>query len=281
MGACSVHRAAAALAQHYSRIARASRIAEGIRGYFAGVSATITQSPPANAAYFFTYETLKAAGYRLAGGNAAYEPAIFFVAGGLSELASSLCFVPFDVVKSRLQLGTNPARATGGIVAAQHNFPSLGAALTGIYRESGVRGLTAGWSSGLMLDSTFSGTQFLLYELAKRGVRRARRRDPTTAETLACGCVSGGFAAAITNPLDVVTSRLQCQDAARGYGTTFSTVLRATVAEGPVALWRGTVPRVAQIAPLSALSFAVYEAMRRHLKDTALFRDGDTPSQLA
>jgi len=245
-----------------------------MRGYFAGVSATITQSPPANAAYFFTYETLKAAAFSVVGGpGGQYDSAVFFIAGGLSELASSLCFVPFDVVKSRLQLGDNPARATGGVVALERNYPSLHTALAGIYRESGIRGLTAGWSAGLALDMTFSGTQFLLYELSKRAVRRAKRRDPTAGETLACGCVSGGIAAGLTNPLDVIASRLQCQDDKRGYGSTFASVLRATLREGPIALWRGTLPRVAQIAPLSALSFTVYEGMRRYLKDSALFRD--------
>jgi len=235
----------------------------------------VAQSPPANAAYFFTYEALKRVGLSATGGS--YDAAVFFIAGALSELSSSLVFVPFDVVKSRLQLGANPSRATGGLVAATTNYASLPAALAGIYREAGVRGLTAGWGAGLLLDSTFSGTQFLLYELAKRTVRRARRRDPTPAETLACGCLAGGLAAAVTNPLDVVASRLQCQDAARRYGINFATVLGATIREGPVALWRGSLPRVMQIAPLSALSFTVYEGMRRYLKDTALFRPADPP----
>jgi solute carrier family 25 S-adenosylmethionine transporter 26 len=235
------------------------------------VSATVAQSPPANASYFLTYEMLKK--YALNVTNGEYPAAVFFLAGGLSELVSSLFFVPFDVVKSRLQLGENPNRATGGIVSATKNFSSLPAAMRGIYKESGVRGLTAGWGAGLLLDMSFSGTQFLLYEQFKRMVKRKVKRDPTAMETLLCGCVSGGIAAAITNPLDVIVSRIQCQDANRGYGTKMSTVFKATVAEGPIALWRGTLPRVAQIAPLSALSFAVYETMRRYLKDTALFRE--------
>ena len=50
-------------------------------------------------------------------------------------------------------------------------------------------------------------------------------------------------------------------------------VARKAVAEGPVALWRGALPRVAYMAPLTAISFTVYEAVRSVLKETPMFRD--------
>lgn len=250
---------------------------EGLRGYFAGVSATVGSSLPSNAVYFTVYEASKnalndASDHRM-------PSLVYFTSGALSEVAASLLVAPMEVVKARLQLGANPARATGGLVASATNFPSVPAALGGIYRERGLRGLVAGWNAGLLMDMSFSATQFLLYETLKARMAAAKAakaagggggEEPapllSTPETLGAGCVAGGFAAVLTNPLDVITSRLMIQAGGSAYGGGMLAVARRTLAEGPVALWRGTLPRAAQLAPMSALSFTVYEAVRRYLR---------------
>jgi hypothetical protein len=256
--------------------------AEGIRGYFAGLSATLAQSPPSTAVYFLTYEYAKATGLSLTGGR--HADGVYFAAGAASELFASLVFVPLEVVKSRLQLGDNPHRATGGLVASHTNFPTIRAALAGIYAERGWAGLTAGWKSGLVQDVCFSAVQFLVYENTKSAFERRAggHRPANTHETLLAGCIGGGIAAALTNPLDVITSRLMVQDGRNtGYGgMTMRGVASAAMREGPGALWRGTFPRVAQIAPLSAIAFAVYEGLRKQFKDSAVFRriaEGENP----
>ena len=59
---------------------------------------------------------------------------------------------------------------------------------------------------------------------------------------LVAGCVSGGFAAAVTNPLDLVKTRLQSKDNPH---KTIGQVVRAVVKiEGIVGLWAGTMPSV-------------------------------------
>lgn len=206
---------------------------------------------------------------------------MYFAAGATSELFASLCFVPLEVVKSRLQLGSNPHRATGGVLPHHTNFPSIRAALAGIYSERGWAGLTAGWKSGLIQDVCFSATQFLCYENAKQYFEKRSGKRVTTSETLICGSIGGGVAAALTNPLDVITSRLMVQDGgSASYGHCMRSVLRSTLKEGPWALWRGTLPRVAQVAPLSAISFSVYEGMRRWFRDSKMFHkvaEGENP----
>lgn len=122
---------------------------------------------------------------------------------------------------------------------------------------------------------TFSATQFMLYEAIKSAVRRRQGgKDPSSAQTLAIGCMSGGTAALLTNPLDVITTRLLVQGGAEGGygGSSMWAVARNAIAEGPIALWRGTLPRVAYMAPLTAVSFTVYEGVRSLLKETSLFR---------
>ena len=229
-------------------------------------------SPVSNAVYFTAYERLKYTLNTAVGPG--FEPVVYFAAGGLAELFSSLLVVPMEVVKARLQLGVNPSRATGGLVAMTTNFTGVRDAFCGVYAERGFRGLTAGWHACLLQDMCFSATQFFCYEMAKAGwaARNERRHTGsgggvtgplTTAQTLASGAFAGAVAAFVTNPLDVITSRLMVQDHTNSYGgRSIFRVLAVTMAEAPVALWRGTLPRVAQLAPLSAVNFFVYEAVK-------------------
>ena len=191
---------------------------EGVRGLFAGLRATLAQGPPSTAVYFLTYEAAKAAGLRATEGR--HADAVFFASGAASELFASVVFVPLEVVKSRMQLGANPSRATGGVVASTTNFRTVREALAGIYAERGWAGLTAGWQAGFVQDVAFSATQFLIYEKLKQAALDRRRRAAggggggrggrggggggggeaaaadeealPTAETLLCGCVAGG-----------------------------------------------------------------------------------------
>jgi len=257
---------------------------EGPRGLMAGLSATVASSIPSAAAFWTSYEFLKTRLLERTGHQ--YVPLVHFVSGSLSEVFASLLVAPLEVAKARLQLGANPSRATGGLMPATENFPSLRATLAGVYRERGFRGLYAGWKAVLILDCCYSGTQFATFEFVKatlegsssggggggaeldalpRGeVRGAEAGSAlSVGQTLLAGCCAGAIAAVVTNPLDVVAVRTVVQSGGAAFGgTSFRGVIAAALAEGPVALWRGTLPRVAQMAPSAAIFFGVYETAR-------------------
>ena len=171
------HRAKVHPRGEYGSLLGAARLLareEGVRGFFAGLRATLAQGPPSTAVYFLTYEAAKEAGLRATGGR--HADAVFFASGAASELFASVVFVPLEVVKSRMQLGANPRRATGGVVASETNFRTVREALAGIYAERGLRGLTAGWQAGFVQDVVFSATQFLIYENLKQAALDRRDR---------------------------------------------------------------------------------------------------------
>jgi hypothetical protein len=133
-------------------------VTEGFRGIFAGLSVTLSIAAPATALYFCAYEASKQAGLRMkwnehtvhfVSGSPARAPRwgescccmrasrpvarcstvqLHTIAGAFSELLVSVATLPFEVVKNRMQLGSNPARATGGLVSASTNYPSISAA---------------------------------------------------------------------------------------------------------------------------------------------------------
>lgn len=244
---------------------------EGLRGLLAGASVTAAVAAPCTAVYFGVYETVKRAGLvRLCdparGGDERLEPVVFFVAGATSELGSSLLFLPSEVVKSRLQLGSNPARATGGRVALAANHGGPMEVARSIVSEQGVRGLFAGWRACLLQDCVFSAIQFLVYEEYCLIYRRAHGgRDMRPEETVLAGATAGGVGALLTNPLDLITTRLMTQGVDARFGSGIRACLHHAMTEGPRSLWRGSLARVLAVAPLSAITFTVYEAAKRRL----------------
>jgi len=137
---------------------------------------------------------------------------VYLAAGVAAELFSSMIFIPAEVVKSKLQLGVNPSRATGGAVQATTNFAGPIDAVRQVVRQQGIKGLFTGWHASLLTDCVHGGLQFLTYENIMRYMRRRNKREPTWYESMFAGAAAGGVAAAMTNPLDTLACRLMVQD---------------------------------------------------------------------
>mmetsp|Transcript_7179 Transcript_7179/g.25628 ORF Transcript_7179/g.25628 Transcript_7179/m.25628 type:complete len:393 (-) Transcript_7179:110-1288(-) len=242
---------------------------EGVRGLLAGVSITMCAAAPCTAVYFAVYETAKKAGLaRIT--DERLEPAVFFAAGAVSELGSTVLFLPAEVVKNRLQLGANPARATAGRVSLATNHSGPVAAARHILAVEGVAGMWAGWRACLLQDMAFSAVQFLVYEEYCRLFRSTHGgRDLRPEETVLAGATAGGVSALLTNPLDLTTTRLMTQGLDRSFGSGIAATIAAARREGPRSLWRGSLARVLATAPLSAITFSVYEAAKRQFQKWA------------
>ncbi|TDH74391.1 uncharacterized protein CCR75_005089 [Bremia lactucae] len=197
----------------YSGILRSVRTIlkeEGVRGYFGGLGTTLLASPVCTALYFGAYETIKASAAPLVPEE--HRGAVYFAAGAASEAIISTLSVPTELIKSRLQLGRNPRKASGGVVTYTQNYRGTAHAVNSIIRSEGLRGLYAGYSACLSVDTFFSAFSFLFYETFKKKYQNhLGSRKLNSAESLGLGAVAGGIAAFLTNPLDVITVRLMTQ----------------------------------------------------------------------
>ncbi|XP_017644517.1 mitochondrial thiamine pyrophosphate carrier 1 [Gossypium arboreum] len=100
-----------------------------------------------------------------------------------------------------------------------------------------------------------------------RFVQRLIRRELEPWETVVVGAISGGLTAVTTTPFDVTETRIMTTPVARNVSMSavaFS-ILRD---EGPLALFKGSVPRFFWIVPLGAMNFAGYKLLRKatHLR---------------
>lgn len=176
--------------------------AEGPFRLYAGAGALLAGSFPGQGLQFGAYDVAKRA---LA--DSQESTASHFVAGACAQLAGSLVLVPADVVKERLQV-RGQVWAEGG-KSASNSFAHASL----VVRKEGVRGLYRGFLAHQVTWLPFSGLYFALYEWGKARCIDAGYEDghdnlePTA--QLCCGAAAGVIASALTNPLDILKTRVQ------------------------------------------------------------------------
>ncbi|KAI3996122.1 hypothetical protein MKX01_031476 [Papaver californicum] len=192
---------------------------------------------PAHAVYFSVYKTCK----RKLGGN---EP-------GHHPLVHARCVLtPMDVVKQRLQLKKSPYNGVKDCVLR-------------MFKEEGFRAFYASYRTTILMNAPFIAVHFATYEAMKKVLNEISPENASEERLMVhvmAGGAAGALAGAVTTPLDVVKTRLQCQFSCLSFETdTFRSssirlALKQIVAkEGYQALLRGLKPRVLFHAPAAAI----------------------------
>ena len=263
---------------------RAVSSLQGFRSLYAGLGPTMVGVVPTAVVYMPTYEFSKAAlqGSRLEGSP---------VPGMLTGLASALVRVPISVVKSQLQLKLH------------HNALAVIRSLTN--DSKGWRGLYRGLEATIVLDCTYAVVQFGCLEQFRSLALRwhqwwlrdaspeAQRRAPqdasqlSTGMNMAIGFGTGVVTSIVTEPIDVIRTRLMAQreTPATGSHSSTGTVMRrgnalatdfgyrgfldglrvASRQEGVLALWQGLLPRMVTKATGSTIWYTTYMEVREWL----------------
>ncbi|KAJ8452267.1 hypothetical protein Cgig2_006072 [Carnegiea gigantea] len=252
--------------------------ADGVRGFYRGVTPGVTGSLATGATYFGFIESTKnwiEESNPSLGGHWAH-----FLAGGIGDTLGSFIYVPCEVMKQRMQVqGTSASWSS--IMSNAHKTKTSEVQMYGYYtgmfqagrsiwKEQGPKGLYAGYWSTLARDVPFAGLMVMFYEalkdLADYGMKRwMPNRDHHTNGTLGgllLGGVAGGLSAYVTTPLDVIKTRLQVQGPDLRYNGWFDAIRRTWIIEGPKGMFRGSVPRVIWYVPASALTFMAVEFLR-------------------
>ncbi|XP_062486268.1 mitochondrial S-adenosylmethionine carrier protein isoform X2 [Pezoporus occidentalis] len=211
------------------------RKAGGFRGIYAGVPSTAIGSFPNAAAFFVTYENVKSMLHH--GSASCLAPATHMVAASLAEVVACLIRVPSEVVKQRAQV--SPSSSTLQILSRT------------LYHE-GIQGLYRGYKSTVLREDLWSWKQGHVVDSWQSAV---------------CGAFAGGFAAAVTTPLDVAKTRIMLAKA--GSSNASGNVLAALGSiwrtQGLSGLFAGVVPRMAGISLGGFIFLGTYEKTRQLL----------------
>ncbi|XP_051121332.1 uncharacterized protein LOC127244843 [Andrographis paniculata] len=155
--------------------------------------------------------------------------------------------IPCEVLKQRLQAGL---------------FNNVGEAVVGTWQQDGLRGFFRGTGATLCREVPLYVAGMGLYAESKKAAQRLIGRELDPWETIAVGALSGGIAAVLTTPFDVIKTRTMT--APQGRPVSLSIVALSILShEGPIGLFKGAIPRFFWIAPLGAMNFAGYELARK------------------
>lgn len=228
------------------RAARSIARTEGAGALWRGVGAVALSAGPAHALYFAAYEAVRAS---LEARRTPFAPA---VAGAAATVVMDGVMTPLDVVKQRMQL------------SADARYPSVLACARAVYSSQGASAFFAGYRATLVMNIPFTAVYFSTYEAAKKLLLRRtdeRRAQFSAGSHCLAGGLAGGAAAAATNPLDVVKTRLQTQGevGARRYRGMMDALNSIRIEEGVPGLMRGIKARVLFHIPAAAVCWTTYE----------------------
>ena len=171
-------------------------------------------------------------------------------ASALGAIGSSAASVPQEVIKQRLVTGI---------------YPSFSAAVRTIYSAEGIAGFYAGALPTIARNLPFVVTCFCSFEALQRRQLRGRPAGSRLGlgENLRTGIAAALIAVAITQPIDVVKTRMMTQAAsgATPYASAIDCVRTIAAAEGLPTFYAGLLQRSAYMAPLWALQFAINGAI--------------------
>ncbi|KAF0889664.1 hypothetical protein E2562_030145 [Oryza meyeriana var. granulata] len=164
-----------------------------------------------------------------------------------STILGTAVRIPCEVLKQRLQAGI---------------FNNVGEAIVGTMQKDGPKGFFRGTGATLCREVPFYVAGMCLYAEAKKAAQHVLNRELEPWETVAVGALSGGLAAVVTTPFDVMKTRMMT--APPGTPVSMKLIVFSILRnEGPLGLFKGAIPRFFWIAPLGAMNFAGYELAKK------------------
>jgi len=226
---------------------------EGIKALYRGFWAGSIGSLPSAYLYLITYHKAKHELCRYF--SPTLQFAIPFIAGILAEAASLLFFVPIDVITQRMQLLNTAGR--NSFMVAKDLIKTEGP--LSLYRGTLLTGLKLGIGSGVW---------WLAYEQNKSSIATLTGREPSVFSGILAGFIAGILSTVITNPLDVVKTRIQMQVPLDGKGIPYRKTIDGFKdiwqKEGWKGLNRGLAPKIISQGPLSAFWAVIYELVLKY-----------------
>ncbi|KAI1001564.1 putative mitochondrial carrier [Podosphaera aphanis] len=227
---------------------------EGIINLWRGMSSVILGAGPAHAVYFATYEAVK----HLMGGNqtGTHHPLAAATSGACATIASDALMNPFDVIKQRMQMHNSRKMYRSIIDCARY-----------VYRTEGISAFYISYPTTLSMTVPFTALQFLAYETMSTFMNPSKSYDPFT--HCIAGALGGGFAAALTTPMDVVKTMLQTRGSAidqelRSIDGFMKGARLLHRREGYAGFFKGVRPRIVTTMPSTAICWSAYEACKAY-----------------
>lgn len=230
---------------------------DGVRSLYRGFGWSVIGGLPSEVSFYLSYTVLKDALLKTRLGQE-HPSSVYLAAGAGADAISLLLWVPADIISQRLQVQGVTACAHPHL--APHALPVSGWQIARhVLQTEGVRGMWRGLGPTIAVHTPASAVWWLAYETGKGWIGDAlgRKADDSVLVQSIAGAGAGATAAAITTPMDVLKTRVQCSPLSKPVHAHFVDVVRDS--GGLSGLFRGFLPRVIASAPRSVISLVGYE----------------------
>jgi solute carrier family 25 phosphate transporter 23/24/25/41 len=232
---------------------------EGLKAYWKGNGTNVARIAPFSAIQFFSFDVYKKL---LLPDDGSTEPSFLrtFSAGALTGITASTICYPLDLVRSVLSVQTSATSEYNGILDT----------LKKIARKDGFIGLYRGLTPTLMGIAPYVAINMTTFDLLRRKYLPNRDHPYFSLINLSLGACAGFTAAGITYPTDLIRRRMQLQGTSGvdlpKYNGTMDCIKTMIRTEGVRSLYKGLIPCFMKVVPSMAVSFMLYEFLRKTWK---------------
>ncbi|KAJ2938907.1 hypothetical protein O0L34_g17718 [Tuta absoluta] len=227
--------------------------AGGFRGVYKGLLTVASTSMPTSALFFMSYETTKALCLPLV--STQYAPAVHVLAASVGEVVACIIRVPTEIAKQRKQTYVG---------SGKHSAVSI---LWKAYRTEGLyNGVYRGFLSTVARDLPFSFIELPVWEYLKKIVRDNNDGKINSLQSALCGSLAGGFAAAVTTPLDFAKTRIMLAGEADKLKI-MPILCEEYSARGVKGLFAGAMPRTTAFMLGGLVFFGVYDHVKTAMEN--------------
>lgn len=190
---------------------------------------------------------------KLGATRTSHTPVANALSGVCATIAHDALATPMDVVKQRLQ-----------VYGSQYS--SVMQCIRHVFRTEGAIAFYHSYPTTVCLNAPYMIVHFTAYE-GMHTLLHGTSIDDTPLADISSGALAGALGALVSNPLDVVKTRLQTQEVAAGAQRVgpLAMVRRMWAEEGLRGFTRGASARVTMFIPSAAICWSVYEGLKRVL----------------
>ncbi|XP_064393946.1 kidney mitochondrial carrier protein 1-like isoform X1 [Halichondria panicea] len=179
------------------------------------------------------------------------------VAGVISGAVSSSIANPTDLLKVRMQSGTDQSYSQRTSVVRFFKQ---------IYSEEGIRGLYRGVGPTAQRAAVVAGVLLPSYDYFKKAILDYGLMADNISTHFCASFLAGIIGTAASNPIDVIKSRMMNQtvlrQAAHLYSGSIDCFVTTLRTEGARALYKGFFPAYFRIGPWNIIFFITYEKLK-------------------
>lgn len=138
-----------------------------------------------------------------------------------------------------------------------------------------MKGFASGALASALKDAPFAGIYFVVYLKCKRFLELKMDSKSVVLNSLTSGLIAGVIATSLTNPFDVIRTRLQygffLNEENSKYNSIYDGFKKIYKTDGILGFFKGLSPRLIRKPVSNALSFVVFESFHRILNDKEAF----------